>query len=291
MTNVTNTNNICSLQVIKQQVTLALLEDTGVGVDYTGELIEPKVVSATIITRQDMVLCGEAWVNEAFLSCDPQSQITWYYTDGDRVKQGSVLCQITGLSRSLLTAERTALNFLQCLSATATVVASYVARLNGYATKLMDTRKTIPGLRLAQKYAVTVGGGYNQRYGLYDGVLIKENHIASSGGIKEVLTKAHQLLPSNIPIQIEVESFGQLELAINCGAKLILLDNMSLQQIKQCVDYAASVDSGIELEASGNINLNNVLDYAKTGVQRISIGALTKNILAIDLSMRITNCG
>jgi len=279
--------DICSPQIIAKQVNQALQEDSAGMVDYTAQLVEQKQVTATIITRENTVLCGSQWAEQAFLACDSSAQVVWHYQDGDKVAKDSVICDIKGLSRALLTAERTALNFLQCLSATATLVATYVTKLEGYSTKIMDTRKTIPGLRLAQKYAVRVGGGYNQRYGLYDGVLIKENHIASAGGIDKVLAAAKQLTPHNITIQIEVETFAQLQQALAHGARLVLLDNMSLMQIQQCVDYTKQFDSTIELEASGNITLDNILDYAKTGVDRISLGALTKNIRAIDLSMRI----
>lgn len=277
-------NNICPQHIINNQVSDALIEDTLTFPDYTALLVDDKTITATIVTREDMVLCGIQWANSAFLSCDNNALISWNYKDGDKIKANSILCRITCNSRSVLTAERTALNFIQLLSATATITSQYVEKISGYTTKIMDTRKTIPGLRLAQKYAVVTGGGFSQRFGLYDGVLIKENHIASCGGISNALKTAFSITPSHIPIQIEVENFEQLVEAIENKAKLILLDNMCIADIKRCVDYVAEK---AELEASGNINLENLVEYAQTGVHRISIGSLTKNIKAIDLSMRI----
>lgn len=277
-------NNICPQHIIINQVSNALIEDALTFPDYTALLVNDKTVTATIITREEMVLCGIQWANSAFLSCDNNALISWNYKDGDKIKANSILCEITCNSRSILTAERTALNFLQLLSATATITSQYVEKISGYNTKIMDTRKTIPGLRLAQKYAVVTGGGFNQRFGLYDGVLIKENHIASCGSINNALKNAFGTTPPHIPIQIEVENFEQLVEAIKNNATLILLDNMSIADIQKCVKY---VSEKAELEASGNINLENVVEYAQTGVHRISIGSLTKNIKAIDLSMRI----
>ncbi|MBY0379466.1 MAG: carboxylating nicotinate-nucleotide diphosphorylase [Burkholderiales bacterium] len=271
--------------MINHQVTNALLEDTLGFKDYTANLIDNKVVTATITTRENMVLCGSQWVEQTLINCDKDTVIVWYVKEGDYVNANTILCQITALADSLLTAERTALNFLQLLSATATHTAKYVEKIKHYPTQVMDTRKTIPGLRIAQKYAVTVGGGYNQRIGLYDGVLIKENHIASCGGIKNALQSAFANTPKHLPIQIEVETFEQLIEAISNGATLILLDNMTPTQIKHCVEY---VGDKATLEASGNITLDNIESYAQTGVHRISIGGLTKNIQAIDLTMRIT---
>ena len=276
---------ICPKHIIAKQVADSLLEDLRGYPDWTANLIpEDSIVTAEIKTKEDMVVCGINWATEAFIICEPNVKLTWYVSDGDNVPTGTVLCTITGLARGILTAERTALNFLQTLSATATTVSKYVALINDTKVKIMDTRKTIPGLRLAQKYAVTVGGGYNQRVGLYDGVLIKENHIMACGGIKQALDKAISTTPKHIPIQIEVETLIQLEEAIQFGAKLILLDNMSLEQIEQCVEITSGK---VELEVSGNVNLDNVRDYALTGVDRISIGALTKNIQSIDLSLRV----
>lgn len=274
-----------SQYMVFKQVADALVEDLSSFPDYTANLIpEHKMVNASIKTRQDMVVCGIQWVNAAFSLCGEDVSIAWKVKDGDSIKAGALLCDITGHASGILTAERTALNFLQTLSATATITKKYVGHIKGTGVRIMDTRKTIPGLRLAQKYAVTVGGGYNQRNGLYDGVLIKENHIAACGGVDKVLSKAFSITPKNIPIQIEVETFSQFKQALHNGAKLILLDNMSLETISRCVEYNKG---NAELEVSGNITLDNVLEYAKTGVDRISIGGLTKHIQAIDLSLRI----
>ena len=276
---------ICPINVIARQVSDSLNEDLSIGGDKTAGLIRSNhSIAAMIKTNENMVMCGCEWVNMAFHICDPTIKISWHVYDGDVVAAGTPICEIIGNARAILTAERTALNFVQTLSATATIVRQYAVIVADTQVKIMDTRKTIPGLRLAQKYAVTVGGGYNQRIGLYDGVLIKENHIMACGGITSVLSQAFASIPKNIPIQIEVEHFEQLVEAIDAGAQNILLDNMSLEQIKECVEYT---NGRAELEVSGNINLENVLEYANTGVDRISIGALTKNVRAIDLSLRV----
>jgi nicotinate-nucleotide pyrophosphorylase (carboxylating) len=275
------------MHIIVRQVAESLSEDLSIFPDWTAKLIQTNhSVSAKIKTNQDMVVCGIAWAEQAFRMCDKEAHFTWYVADGDKVGASTALGEIIGNARALLTAERTALNFLQTLSATATQVSQYVELVKDTQVKIMDTRKTIPGLRLAQKYAVTVGGGYNQRVGLYDGVLIKENHIMACGGIKQALAMAGTTIPNHIPIQIEVETFTELVQAVENGAKLILLDNMPLELIRQCVEYT---NGRAELEASGNVNLANVRDYALCGVNRISIGALTKNIQAIDLSMRLSD--
>ncbi len=271
--------------IIASNVAEALNEDLANGVDYTALLIKDNtIVKAIIKTNQDMIMCGCDWFDMVFKICDSSIDITWYVKDSDNVSSGTVLCEINGHARSILTAERTALNFIQTLSATATSVREYVNIVSSTKVKIMDTRKTIPGLRLAQKYAVTVGGGYNQRHGLYDGVLIKENHIMACGGITAALSEAFNKIPKHIPIQIEVESFEELCEALNAGATNILLDNMTLETIKKCVNYT---NKRATLEVSGNVNKDTILDYAKTGIDRVSIGALTKNIKAIDLSMRI----
>lgn len=272
--------------IIVKQVTEALAEDLSFSPDYTANLIpERNMVNASIKTKQDMVVCGINWAEEAFLLCDDKARITWKVKDGELIVAGSVLCDIMGNARGILTAERTALNFLQTLSGAAALTRTYVEKIKGTGVKIMDTRKTIPGLRLAQKYAVTVGGGYNQRLGLYDGILIKENHIAECGGVDKVLSKAFSITPTHIPIQIEVETYSQFKQALYHGAKLILLHNMSLEKIAACVEYNKGK---AELEVSGNINLDNVLEYSRTGVNRISIGGLTKHVQAIDLSLRIS---
>ncbi|GAB4122691.1 MAG: carboxylating nicotinate-nucleotide diphosphorylase [Sideroxydans sp.] len=271
-------------QHLRANVRAALDEDIGSG-DLTALLIpEHATAHASVITREDMVLCGTLWFEECFKTLDPDCRIEWKLKEGERADATRPLCEIHGKARALLSAERPALNFLQTLSATATVTRRYVEAAQGYKAKIMDTRKTLPGLRMAQKYAVTVGGGHNQRIGLFDGVLIKENHIAAAGGIGEVMELAFRLTPPQIPIQIEVENMAQLDEALLAGARLILLDNFSLEDMKRAVERAAG---RAELEASGGITLDNVRLVAETGVDRISIGALTKDVRAIDLSMRV----
>ncbi|HMT02205.1 MAG TPA: carboxylating nicotinate-nucleotide diphosphorylase [Burkholderiales bacterium] len=271
--------------IIAKNVADALMEDIYGLSDWTSNLIDTNlIITASLLTREDMILCGCPWANLAFKLCDENIKVNWNVKEGTFVAKNTELCKIEGRACGVLKAERTAINFIQTLSATATLVASYVEVIKDTNIKLMDTRKTIPGLRFAQKYAVTIGGGCNQRFGLYDGVLIKENHIKASNGIKEVLKKAYTITPANIPIQIEVETFEQLKEALDANAKLILLDNMSIPLIKKCVKHT---NKKAQLEVSGNIDINNVRKYALTGVDRISIGALTKNIKAIDISMRI----
>jgi nicotinate-nucleotide pyrophosphorylase (carboxylating) len=269
--------------LVKSQVALALQEDIGTG-DVTAQLIsQNQRAQAKIISRESAVLCGQDWLNACFLTLDPDANIVWHAHEGESVTPNQVLCEITGLARALLTAERTALNFLQTLSATATETKRYVDAIQGLPTAVLDTRKTIPGLRLAQKYAVTVGGGLNQRLALYDGILIKENHIATAGSITAALHKAYALHPS-LNIQIEVENLAQLEEALHAGATNILLDNFSLVMMREAVSIN---QKRAILEASGNVDLTTIYAIAATGVDRISIGSLTKHIRAIDLSMRI----
>lgn len=271
--------------LINKLVAEALAEDLNNTPDWTANLISKESTAKAIIkTNQDMVICGIQFVETALRQTTPNHKISWLVNEGDSVKAGTQLCSIEGNARGLLTAERTALNFLQTLSATATITREYVTAIDNLDTQIMDTRKTIPGLRYAQKYAVLVGGGHNQRIGLFDGVLIKENHIIAHGGIEVVLEHAFKVTPAHIPIQIEVENFNELKQAVAHGAKLILLDNMSTAEISECVNY--SKDKDVILEVSGNVSLSNVKDYALCGVDRISIGSLTKNIQAIDLSMR-----
>jgi len=266
-------------------VSAALNEDIRDG-DLTAQLIhDTQTSTARVISRQQAVLCGTQWFEECFLSLDPDCKMKWSAQEGQLVQPGQQLCEVTGKARALLTAERSALNFLQTLSGTATLVRRYVDAVAGLNVKIMDTRKTLPGLRMAQKYAVGIGGGHNQRNGLFDGVLIKENHIAAAGGISEVLKQAFRITPPGIPIQIEVETLQQLDEALDAGAKLILLDNFSLADMRAAVTHTAK---RAELEASGNINLDNVRLVAETCVDRISIGALTKDVKAVDLSMRIS---
>ena len=267
-------------QQIDYDVTTALREDLGSG-DVSAELIDPqRAAKATLITRQNCVLAGSAWFTACFRRLDSGVRIEWRAHDGQQAAPGETLCLLTGNARALLSAERAALNFLQTLSATATITRSYVDAINGTGAVVMDTRKTIPGLRLAQKYAVTVGGGVNHRFGLYDAILIKENHIAAAGGIAEALRAA---APRTVPVQIEVESLAQLELALGHGAKLILLDNFTIEALREAVKLTAG---RAKLEASGGITLENIRAIAETGVDRISVGAITKNVAAIDLSLR-----
>lgn len=252
--------------------------------DLTAQLIPAHAPGhATVITRQSMVLCGTLWFEECFLTLDPDCKIRWQVKEGTVAAANQALCEIHGNARAMLSAERCSLNFLQTLSATATLTRRYVEAVAGTGAKIMDTRKTLPGLRIAQKYAVKVGGGHNQRIGLFDGVLIKENHISAAGGISEVMEQAFRITPPGVPIQIEVESLAQLDQALDAGARLILLDNFSLTDLRLAVNHAAK---RAELEASGGITLENVRSIAETGVDRISIGALTKDVLAADLSMR-----
>ena len=229
------------------------------------------------------MLCGTAWFDATFAALEPDASVIWHARDGERLKPGQLLCEVDASARALLTAERTALNFIQLLSGTATLTATFVAAVAGTKAKIVDTRKTLPGLRLAQKYAVRVGGGTNHRVGLYDGILIKENHIIAAGSIKAVIEQARSYAPSNVFIEVEVEDLSQLEEALVAGAKMILLDNMDLDQMRAAV---ALNDGRAELEASGGVNLERVRAIAETGVDRISIGSLTKDLRAIDLSLR-----
>jgi nicotinate-nucleotide pyrophosphorylase (carboxylating) len=269
-------NSTAFHQLVLNQVKAALEEDIGSG-DLTASLLPAsQQVSATIIVRETAIICGIPWVQSCFKQIDENVQINWRVIEGERVQANQVLCKITGLAHALLTAERCALNFLQTLSATATETRKYVDEIAGTQSQILDTRKTIPNLRLAQKYAVTIGGGHNQRLALYDGILIKENHIAAAGSIGEVMTLA-LALNSGKNIQIEVENMPQLKEAIEAGASSILLDNFNIQQLAEAVRFN---------QQSGK---HAVLEIALTGVDRISIGAITKNIQAIDLSMRIVN--
>lgn len=252
--------------------------------DLTAQLIPAQQVGhATVITRQDAVLCGTQWFEGCFKALDPDCTINWFAQDGDAVKANQTLCEIRGNARAMLTAERAALNFLQTLSATATLTRRYVEAVAGTRAKIMDTRKTLPGLRMAQKYAVKTGGGHNQRIGLFDGILIKENHIMAAGGVRPVLAEAFRIAPKGAAIQIEVENMEQLREALDAKAKLLLLDNFDLDSMRAAVAFTAG---RAELEASGGINLDTVRAIAATGVDRISIGGLTKDVQAVDLSMR-----
>jgi len=267
---------------IDRNVTTALAEDVATG-DLTAQLtLDMPDAQAHVICREDAVLCGTAWFTACVQRLDPAARLRWLVQDGGRVAAGTRVCDITGSSRAILTAERSALNFLQLLSAVATATRRYADLVAGTRAAILDTRKTLPGLRIAQKYAVTVGGGRNHRMGLWDAILIKENHIAAAGGIAAALAAA-QLQKRATWIQIEVETLAQLREAVAAGAKMVLLDNMSLDDMRAAVTWTAG---RAELEASGGITLDGVRAIAETGVDRISIGALTKDIAAVDLSLR-----
>lgn len=268
---------------IRENVNAALKEDLGGG-DLTAKLIPANArARAMVITREAAVLCGTQWFEACFRKLDPKVKIRWTAKDGDNIQAGQTLCEISGKARALLTAERPALNFLQMLSATATLTRRYAEAVKGSRTAIMDTRKTLPGLRIAQKYAVKVGGGKNQRIGLFDGILIKDNHILAAGGIAQALQQAKKMAKPGVSIQIEVEDLQELKEALSAGAKLILLDNYNLEQLREAVRFTSG---RAQLEASGGVNLENVRAIAETGVDRISIGSLTKDIKAIDLSLR-----
>ena len=270
------------LQPTHDEIAAYLAEDVGSG-DLTASIIpESKQASALVVTREAMVLCGQAWFEAVFRQLDPSIVIEWQIQEGEDVSAGNVLCQLRGPARALLTGERTALNLLQTLSATATVARVYANAIAGSGCKVLDTRKTLPGLRLAQKYAVKCGGCVNHRIGLFDAILIKENHIIAAGSIGAAISQARAI--SNVMVEIEVESLDELQEALAAHPDRIMLDNFSIEQLKS----ALAMNQGqVELEASGNISLETIRDIAETGVDYISIGALTKNVQAIDLSMRI----
>lgn len=273
-------------QMIQIQVKNALSEDVGSG-DLTAMLVPAtQTAEAKVIVREHAVICGINWFNECFKQVDANAKINWLVNEGEQVQPNQILCKITGLARSLLTAERCALNFLQTLSATATAAKKYVDAVKGTSAQILDTRKTIPNLRLAQKYAVTIGGGHNQRLALYDGILIKENHIASAGSISKVMQQAFALNCGK-SIQIEVENLKQLQEALDAGATSILLDNFDAPLLREAVAINNRLQNKAILEASGGITLDNIREVAETGVDRISIGAITKDIKATDLSMQI----
>ncbi|MEH6437643.1 carboxylating nicotinate-nucleotide diphosphorylase [Massilia sp. DD77] len=267
----------------EQNILAALLEDVGTG-DLTGMLVPgDSKVKARVIVREEAVLCGAPWFEGVMLAVDQDLEIDWKYAEGELMAADSVVCTIAGSPRSLLTAERAALNFMQLLSGVASATRKYVDVVAGTKASILDTRKTLPGLRLAQKYAVRVGGGKNQRMALYDGILIKENHIAAAGGVTAAL-QAADALGSGAPVQIEVETIAQLEEALAAGVKSVLLDNFDLAMMREAV----KVNGGRALlEASGGVNLGTVRAIAETGVDRISIGSLTKDVRATDFSLRI----
>ena len=275
---------------IKNQVQQALNEDLGIGsnsnfeaLDVTASLIpESKHAKAQLICREPAILCGQNWFNSAFELLDENIQIKWHFNDGDEINTDDIICDVTGNARRILTAERTALNFLQTLSATATQTNRYAQAIKDTSCKILDTRKTIPNLRLAQKYAVACGGGVNHRIGLYDMVLIKENHIHAAGSIKSAVKTARNNFNA-LKIEVEVENLDELKQAISCQADRILLDNMDIATLKEAV---ALTNKKVALEASGNITLETIHSIAETGVDYISTGAITKNVHAIDFSLR-----
>ena len=276
------------INAIREQVSLALIEDLGGELnahnDITANLIdESENATATIITREQCVICGVAWVEQAFALIDEHLELVWQVKDGDTVAADTTLLTLTGSARAILTAERGALNFLQTLSATATVTASYAKLLAGSNTKILDTRKTLPGLRMAQKYAVHCGGGQNHRIGLFDAFLIKENHIFSCGSIEKAISRAKEMKPGK-PVEVEVESLEELQQALLAGADIVMLDNFTNEQIQKAV---ALTQGQCKLEVSGNITDERLSSLATLGVDYISSGALTKNVKAIDLSLRV----
>ena len=268
---------------IERDVHRALDEDVGTG-DVTADLLAPGAIArARVVTREGAVLCGTAWFDAVFRALSDNVRIEWLANDGAHVAAGSLLCKIEGPARALVTGERTALNFLQTLSGTATATATFVDAIRGTRTTILDTRKTLPGMRLAQKYAVRVGGGANHRIGLFDAVLIKENHIATAGSITAAIARARALHPG-VMVETEVENFSELREALAAGADRIMLDEFELHELSQAV---TEVDGRVPLEVSGSVSLDRVRAIAETGVDFVSIGALTKHVRAVDLSMRI----
>jgi nicotinate-nucleotide pyrophosphorylase (carboxylating) len=273
------------VESIQKNVADALAEDLGTG-DLTATLIpQESLALANIIARENAIMAGIPWADEVYNQLDSRIVLDWQYQDGDLITENTVICKLEGPTRSILSGERTALNFLQTLSATATVTASYVAAISDTKAKILDTRKTIPGLRLAQKYAVRCGGGVNHRTGLFDAVLIKENHILSAGSIQNAISAAIKSIPDAI-IEVEVETLDQLRDALQNGTKRLLLDNFNLNKLRLAVEINQIEGIPVaKLEASGDLTLDHVRKVAQTGVDYISVGALTKNIRAINLSM------
>jgi len=277
--------DIIFFEDLKQNVKLSLKEDIGGG-DLTASLIpENNNSTAKIIAKEDAIVCGRPWFDAVFQEINQDIKINWIVKEGNKVAKNTVICELKGSSSSLLTAERSALNFLQTLSATATITATFVEQLKNTKTKLLDTRKTLPGLRLAQKYAVKCGGGTNHRVGLYDAILIKENHIMAAGNIAKAVATAKKLHP-NVKIEVETENLNELHQALEAKADIIMLDNFSTPLIVEAVAINKQHKNKSKLEASGNIEINRLAELATTGVDFISTGAITKNIQAIDYSMR-----
>jgi nicotinate-nucleotide pyrophosphorylase (carboxylating) len=273
--------------VIHADVRRALSEDVGSG-DITAMLIPAEqYAQAHLVCRESARLCGQDWFEEVFRQLDPAITTEWLISDGEPIQTGQTVCRLQGPARAILTGERTAINFLQTLSGTATLVHQYADAIQHTQAKLMDTRKTLPGLRVAQKYAVHCGGGHNQRVGLYDGILIKENHITAAGSITAAIATARAIAP-HLPLQVEVENMAQLSEAVSAGVKLILLDNFDLDDLRSAVSWVREQDAEVALEASGNMDLSRIVEVAETGVDRISVGRLTKDVRAVDFSLRFT---
>jgi nicotinate-nucleotide pyrophosphorylase (carboxylating) len=269
-------------ELARSDVARALAEDVGAG-DLTAALVPAdRIACARILAREPAVICGQPWVEAAVLACDPSAQLTWHVAEGQRCVADQVIVEFKGNAQALLTAERTGLNFMQMMSAVATKTAAFVGAVSGTRANIVDTRKTLPGLRLAQKYAVKVGGGVNHRIGLYDAVLIKENHIAAAGGVPAVLKRVAETAPQARFVEIEVETLVQLEEALSSGATMVLLDNMDIPTLNEAVRMNAG---RAILEVSGGVGMDTVRALAETGVNRISIGALTKDVKAIDACM------
>lgn len=278
------------IKIIKQDVSIALKEDIGAG-DLTAELLSKNTnATAELICRDEAVLCGAPWFAEVFKQLEADISINWEFTDGDSIPKNTKVCSISGPAQTILTGERTALNFLQTLSGTATRARQYVDAVADTNVKILDTRKTIPGLRVAQKYAVRCGGGMNHRMGLYDAILIKENHIHAAGSIQVALERARKIKSKGplieIGIEIEVENIGELEQAVKAGAARILIDNFSLNDIKRAVSITGDAS---KLEASGGIDLHNIRSIAMTGIDFISVGDITKNLNSTDYSLVISD--
>ncbi|MFQ5994254.1 MAG: carboxylating nicotinate-nucleotide diphosphorylase [Acidiferrobacterales bacterium] len=272
-----------SQEEITNIVRHALAEDIGIG-DLTASLIpSDRAIQSTVITRQDAVLCGTEWFNEVFRQLDGKVTVTWFAADSDRIQSGQTLCRLEGPAQAILSGERMALNFLQLLSGTATRARTYVDAVSGTQARILDTRKTLPGLRLAQKYAVRCGGAENHRMGLYDGILIKENHIVAAGSIGHAVEQARVTAPKDIPIEVEVESLDEMRQALAAGAQNLLVDNFDLENLRIAV---RATRGRATVEASGGITLDDIRAVAETGVDYISIGALTKDVEAVDFSMR-----
>ena len=271
------------MTAVKDNVAAALAEDIGSGDITAGLINENTLAKARVITREAGIFCGRLWVDEIFRQLDPSIRIQWEVDDGDQLEANQLLFSLEGKARSILTGERAALNFVQTLSGTASQSRKFADAVSGLNVKILDTRKTLPGLRLAQKYAVICGGGQNHRIGLYDAFLIKENHIAACGSITAAIETAHKIAPGK-PVEVEVENFEQLAEAIASKADIIMLDNFSLDEMKRAVSFTAG---RVPLEASGNMNFDRLIEVAETGVDFISIGALTKHCQALDLSLRI----